>query len=152
MKLTHALAALAAWEAGWWLRRRTLRSITFDLAKAEAIRLGRPLVVIGAPDGGVTSGYGCGDVTVDIQASACPVSIQADITKRIPLPDDSAVVFVSCVLEYVGDYEAAMRELCRVSGGHLHVVRVEPWTLTAFLYPGARRLVASTPGCAPALP
>lgn len=140
-KLLWTLAALGAWEGGWWLRRRSLRSSTFDEAKAQAKRLGRPLVVVGAPDGGVTSGYGCGDVTIDIVKSDCPNSIQADITKGIPLADDSAVVFVSCVLEYVGDYDAAMRELCRVSGGNLYVVRVEPWTLTAYFYPGAKRRV-----------
>ncbi len=131
----------AAWEGLWWADRRRKRKVVFDEARAEAVKLGRPLVVIGAPDGGVTSGYGCGDITIDIECSTCPQSIQADITKHIPLDDDSCVVFVSCVLEYVGDYHAAVDELLRVSGGHLHVVRVEPWTLTAFFYPGARRTV-----------
>lgn len=151
MKLSTLVGLVGAWEVGWWLRRRQQRSSMFDLAKKEAERLGRPLVVIGAPDGGVTSGYDCGDVTIDLQSSACPKSIQADITKRIPLDDDSAVVFVSCVLEYVGDYEAAMREICRVSGGHFYIVRVEPWTLTAYLYPGAKRTLAPLQAC-PVLP
>jgi SAM-dependent methyltransferase len=108
-------------------------------AAAKARQLGKPLLVIGAPDGGVTAGYGCGDVTIDLQESSCPVSIKADITKTLPFDDNSAVVFVSCVLEYVNDAEAAMRELRRVAGPNLYMVRVEPWTLTAYLYPGAQR-------------
>ena len=56
------------------------------------------------------------------------------------LANDSAVVFVSCVLEYVSDPEAALQELKRIAGSsaNLFVVFVEPWTLTAALYPGAR--------------
>jgi hypothetical protein len=52
---------------------------------------------------------------------------------------DSAVVYVSCVLEYVSDPEAALHELRRIAGTqeNLFMVFVEPWTLTAALYPGA---------------
>ena len=78
-------------------------------------------------------------MVIDIEPSACPNFVQADICKKIPLADNSAVIFVSCVLEYVSDVDAAMKELMRVSGGNLFVARVEPWTLTAYLYPGAQR-------------
>jgi len=66
----------------------------------------------------------------------------ADITKG-PIPDvadNSAVVFVSCVLEYVTDIKAALREISRIAGSadNVFVVTVQPWTLTARLYPGAR--------------
>jgi len=135
-------AAVAAWEAGWWLRRRMQRRSMFEAARAEARRLGKPLVVVGAPDGGVTAGYGCGDVTVDLAGSTCPRSIAADITKPLPFADDSVVVFVACVLEYVDDMPRAVAELTRISGGRMYVVRVEPWTLTAYLYPGARRTIS----------
>ncbi|MBK8265621.1 MAG: hypothetical protein IPK80_30365 [Nannocystis sp.] len=72
----------------------------------------------------------------------CPVTIVADITGG-PIPgiaDDSAVVFVSCVLEYVQDLNAALAEIARIAGSaeNLFVVNVQPWTLTARLYPGAR--------------
>jgi hypothetical protein len=146
--LSSVLAAGAAWELGWWWRRRSLRATTYERAASEAKRLGRPLVVVGAPDGGVTSGYGCGDVTVDIvRSESCPNPLVADITKPLPFKDDSVVIFVSCVLEYVEDSEVALRELCRVSGGHLFVVRVEPWTLTALFYPGAKRAFPRAPSC-----
>lgn len=133
------VAALGAWEAGWWLRRRVRRTSQFARAQAEATALGRPLVVIGAPDGGITSGYGCGDVTVDISGSVCPNTIVADVTKTLPFSDDSVVVFCSCVLEYVADPDSAIAEIERISGGHVHWVGVEPWTLTALYVDGARR-------------
>ena len=128
------------WELGWWAVRRQRRTDQYALAEAHARAIGRPLLVIGAPDGGVTAGYGCGDLVVDLAASrACPCSVVADITDRIPVADDSVVVFCSCVLEYVDDHAAALAEIGRVSGGHAFFVGVEPWTLTAYLYPGARR-------------
>jgi hypothetical protein len=135
------VGALGGWELLWWARRRHQRAKLFAVARGEADRLGRQLVVVGSPDRGATSGYGCGDLTIDIGPSSCPNALVADIGKRLPLEDDSVVVFVACVLEYVEDYEASLAELRRVSGGHLYVVRVEPWTLTAYLYPGARRTV-----------
>jgi len=88
---------------------------------------------------GPTTGPGAGDLVVDIAPSECPNSIVADICAGIPLADDCCVVYVSCVLEYVDDLQAACREIERVSGGNVFVTRVEPWTLTAYLYPGARR-------------
>lgn len=133
--------SLLAWEGTWWLVRRAKRTATYQNAQNRATQLGRPLVVVGAPDAAVTAGYGCGDITVDLQASTCPRSIQADITKPLPFADNSAVVAVFCVLEYVNDLNAAMREILRVAGSadNLFIVSVEPWTLTAYLYPGARR-------------
>jgi hypothetical protein len=130
---------LAAWEAAWWARRRVRRSTIYEQARAAANELGRPLVVIGAPDGGVTAGYGCGDVTFDLAPSSCPNAMRVDVTKRTPLADNSCVVFCSCVLEYVHDVDAALAEIRRISGGHAFFVGVPPWTLTAYLYPGAKR-------------
>lgn len=135
----NLLAGLALWEGFWWARRRSRRAEMFAAAQRRARELGRPLVVVGAPDGGVTAGYPCGDYTVDLGPSSCPNAVRADITKRLPFADDSAVVVVMCVLEYVDDAAAALRELRRVAGRNLFVVRVEPWTLTSVLYPGAKR-------------
>jgi len=140
------LGIAGAWDFCWWVRRRFVRTNTYKQAYLMAGKLNRPLVVVGAPDGGVTAGYGCGDIVVDIKETAlCPISIKADITKKLPMKDDSAVVFVSCVLEYVDDLDAAMCELLRVAGSRdkLFIVRVEPWTATAYLYPGAKRVITS---------
>jgi hypothetical protein len=123
------------------------RTAAFKLAIERASALGRRLIVIGDPDAGMHTrllrAYGCGDVCVDLNGCpACPVTVVADITKG-PIPDvadDSAVVFVSCVLEYVSDVNAALREIARIAGSpqNVFVVTVQPWTLTARLYPGAR--------------
>lgn len=90
----------------------------------------------------MTAGYGCGDITIDLAPSKCPNSIQADITQPLSIADDSVVVVVMCVLEYVSDVNAALAEINRISGGNLFVVRVEPWTLTSVLYPGAKRTLS----------
>ncbi len=123
------------------------RTTAFKLAVERAAALDRRLVVIGDPDAGMHTrllrAYGCGDVCVDLNGCPkCPVTVVADITKG-PIPDiadNSAVVFVSCVLEYVADVDAALREISRVAGSadNVFVVTVQPWTLTARLYPGAR--------------
>ena len=72
----------------------------------------------------------------------CRVMQAVDLTAwQVPgVADDTTVVFVSCVLEYVSDPEAALREMQRMAGSHenLFIVFVAPWTLTAALYPGAR--------------
>jgi hypothetical protein len=132
--------ALAAWESAWWVRRRLRRTAVYNQAKMHAASINRPLVVIGAPDSGITSGYGCGDLTLDIAPTQCPNAMTVDVTKPIPLPDDCCVVFCSCVLEYVDDHVAAINEIQRISGGHAFFVGVEPWSfLTAHFYPGAKR-------------
>lgn len=121
------------------------RKQLFAAAQRRATQLGRPLLVVGDPDAGlhtrITRAYPCGDVCVDLHGCpACPVQHVADLTKdRLPFDDDSAVVFVACVLEYVRDFEAALAELARVAGepGNLFLVTVQPWTVTATLYPGA---------------
>jgi hypothetical protein len=138
---TKIALGVAAWETFWWMRRRSVRRDAYLYSLQFARTIGKPLVVVGAPDMGMTQGPGCGDITVDLGKSACPNFIQADITKNIPLADDSAVVLVLCTLEYVNDYPAAMRELKRVAGKNLFVVRVEPWTLAAYLYPGRQRVL-----------
>ncbi|WP_434420173.1 hypothetical protein [Nannocystis pusilla] len=123
------------------------RTAAFQAATERAEVLGRRLVVIGDPDAGMHTrlmrAYGCGDVCVDLNGcSRCPVTVVADIPKGpiADIADDSAVVFVSCVLEYVPDLNAALAEISRVAGSadNVFVVTVQPWTLTARLYPGAR--------------
>lgn len=142
-----ALGGLALAEGASALQRWRVRREVYDQAARRAAALHRPLVVVGDPDAGAHTrlyrAYGCGDLCVDINGCPlCPVVQIADIAAR-PVPGvaaDSAVVFMSCVLEYVDDAEAAVRELLRMAGSpeNLFTVSVQPWTLTATLYPGAR--------------
>ncbi len=139
------LAYVALVEGCAALIRFRERSLAFRTAAERADALGRRLIVIGDPDAGfhtrLMRAYGCGDVCVDMNGCPrCPVTVVADITKKIPgVDDDSAVVFISCVLEYVVDLNAALTEILRIAGSHdnIFLVFVQPWTLTARLYPGA---------------
>lgn len=139
--------AAAVIEAGLAAQRWNARKVGYIAAAKRAGELGRPLVVIGDPDAGAHTrlmrAYGCGDLCVDLRGCPQCLAVQpADITKG-PVPgvaDDSAVVFVSCVLEYVSDVKAAVAEILRMAGdrSNVFVVLVQPWTFTAWLYPGAR--------------
>ena len=109
--------------------------------------LGRPLVVVGDPDAGahtrLVRAYDCGDLCIDLHGCPkCRIMQAADLTAGpVPgIPDNSAVVYVSCVLEYVTDPESALGELQRMAGSpeNMFIVFVEPWSVTAVLYPGAK--------------
>lgn len=141
------LGGALAVETGLAFRRFETRRRVYQAAARRGAELGRPLVVIGDPDAGahtrLVRAYGCGDLCIDLHGCPqCRVMQAADLTQG-PVPgvaDDSAVVYVSCVLEYVTDPAAALRELIRMAGApeNLFLVFVEPLSLTAALYPGAR--------------
>ena len=142
-----ALGGAILAEGGAALHRFEHRRRLFEAAARRAAELGRPLVVVGDPDAGahtrLVRAYGCGDLCLDLRGCPmCRVMQAVDLTAgQVPgVADDTTVVFVSCVLEYVSDPEAALREMQRMAGSHenLFIVFVEPWTLTAALYPGAR--------------
>jgi len=129
------------------LRRFEVRRRRYEAAVGRASELGRPLVVVGDPDAGAHTrllrAYGCGDLCVDLRGCPrCEVMQAVDLTQGTleGVANDSAVVYVSCVLEYVVDPEAVLRELYRMAGSpeNLFLVLVEPYSLTAALYPGAR--------------
>lgn len=143
--LLPTLTAAVLFEGVTGLYRYGERARLFKQAQARALELRKPLVVIGAPNaGGLTavigSPYGCGDLCVDLHGCPeCGRQVAVDITKDpIPLPQDSAVVFVSCVLEYVDDINAAWAELKRVGGANVFVAIVGGGTLTSYAFPGAK--------------
>jgi hypothetical protein len=141
------LATAATAEAVFAWRRFEARRRAFAAAVRRASEIKRPLFVVGDPDAGAHTrlmrAYGCGDLCIDVNGCPrCEFHLAADLT-RGPIPgvaDDSAVVFVSCVFEYVDDVAAALGEARRIAGAdeNLLVVTVQPWTFTAALYPGAR--------------
>lgn len=134
------------------LVRHANRQRLFAAAQARALALNRPLVVVGDPNGGVWSrvfpAYGCGDVCVDLHGCpACARQLRADLTQRVNLADDSGVVFVSCVFEYIEDLPAAWAEVMRIAGTaeNVFVVKVQPGTLSSILVPGAKWTIVSAP-------
>lgn len=143
------LAGIVALEGATTLRRLQLRARAYQRAVARSRSLGLPLVVIGCPDTGVATRvspvYGCGDLTVDLAACrSCPRAVQLDLsTQHIPLADHSAVVFESCVLEYVPDAQAAWAEIVRIARSPVDIftARVEPHSIAAAWYPGARWMI-----------
>lgn len=143
--------ALALWELYLALGpRRVRRRQQYERALLRARETGKPLVVLGAPGTGAVNrtlgpDYGCGDLCIDlVGCEGCATSAAGPAELVLPeLEADSAVVFVSCTLEYVDDVDRVWSELQRVSGGDLYLVTVEPVSLTAWLYPGARRIIGS---------
>lgn len=131
--------------------RRWRRREVFAQAQARARELGKPLVVVGAPSGGfvniLSTDYGCGDLCVDLEGcEGCERAAAGRAEDVLPfIPDGSAVVFVSCTLEYVDDVDLVWRELRRIAGTDVFVVGVEPWSLTAFFFPGAQRRLLAVP-------
>lgn len=141
------LGGALAVETGLALRRFETRRRVYEAAARRAVELGRPLVVVGDPDAGahtrLVRAYGCGDLCIDLRGCpGCRVMEAADLTQGpvLGVADDSAVVYVSCVLEYVADPTAALWELYRMAGSpeNLFLVFVDRRSLTAALYPGAR--------------
>jgi hypothetical protein len=122
------------------------------MAQKRSSQTGKPLVVIGDPDAGTVNSkigrdYDCGNFCVDLYGcKACPNQVAADLLAWLKeQPDNSAVLFVSAVLEYIQSMNGIPRELYRVSGGDLFVVTVEPFSYTAFFYQGAKRQFFSAP-------
>lgn len=148
-----AASALGILEHKGWNDRIESRKELFRQAANRAKLLSRPLIVLGDPMGGVTHGYyGGGDVCMDLNGcKGHPRSIAQDASKPWPLATDSAVVFSSCVLEYVPDIQSAYFEMTRVAGStdNVFIVYVQPWTLTATVYPGARWRIMSAPPFGP---
>lgn len=141
--LAKFLVGAAAWEGSLAMLRFADRRKKYAIASARARQLGKPLVVIGDPDSGSHTrfmrAYGCGDLCLDLNGCPkCPNQWAVDITKQIPVQTGSAVVFVSCVLEYVNDLPAAWKELRRIAGEELYVTTVQPWSFTGKFFPGAK--------------
>jgi hypothetical protein len=133
------------------LRRQQRRDV-FNAAVAAVNRTQKSLIVVGSPDRNLINtlvgrDYDCGDLCIDERGCPkCAVQAVGDLLTVLPmLPSNSAVIFVADRLEYVDNMPAVLAELQRVSGGDLFIVRVEPWTLTAFLYPGAKRRIFKAP-------
>lgn len=143
-------AITGAVEGVAFLGRLITRQDYWNRARARANDLQRPLVVVGAPSGGLVGNYECGDLCVDLQGCEECGAKPSDVQRvgGIPLGKDSAVVFVSYTLEYCDDIDAAWREVERVGGStdNIFVAHVQPWaTWTHVFYPGSKWMVLEAP-------
>jgi SAM-dependent methyltransferase len=135
--------------------RRGMHQRARDLADV----LDRPLIVVGARSGGGgglrTTGnlsqYSCGDVCGCVDLAGCTdcKSVGRDVCVygSIPVEDDSSVVFVSHVLEYVDDPDRAWAEITRVAGSpeRVYVSRNQPWATWTRVATGARWMIDNAP-------
>jgi len=129
------LLTIAAWEVFWFAMGHVDRRKLYRKARAAADASGRPLLVVGTPDGM----YPCGDVTVDIRDSGeCPDFRRVVLgDEPLPFPDGYfGAVFVSHVVEHTCRPDAAMAELQRVSGGRVFNSYARPWRLATWYLSG----------------
>jgi len=135
--------AVAETAATWtrWEQRRRL----FQAADERARQLGRPLLVVLPRKEGWFSRsmrlFEYGARYPDIfRADDAPVIYADTLARGVAARDNSAVLYVACVLEYVADLRRSMDEIMRIAGEseNIYIVTVQPWTLTAALHPSAR--------------
>ncbi len=144
MNIVAVVAVVVAlWELLVACHRKIRRRVLFQEAKTKSIQTGKPLIVIGDPDNGAFSkftgrDYGEGDITIDITGCpGCTTGVKARAEDMLPgLDDNSCVIFISCVLEYVDDIKSLSRDIPRASGGDYYIVNVEPYCLSAYYYFG----------------
>jgi hypothetical protein len=131
------------------IERQCNRNLYYKRAYKLSKKLNKPLMVIGDPYNGRASkvlgkNYGCGDICLDL--TGCPKCVNSSkgyLEDTLPaFPDNSHVIFVSCVLEYVDDVELVYDQLKRISGGDMYVVTVQPndYFIHMF-YKGAKRRI-----------
>ena len=140
--------------------RQKQRNNIYKMAEARSKEINKPLVVIGDPHNGYGSkfynkfmvGYGCGDVTIDLTGCPqCPNGVKMDIYEYLKTQDDnSQVIFISCVLEYIDNIEDVVKELYRVAGkDNLFIVTVKKLSLAAHIYQesnyGAKHIIKAPP-------
>lgn len=104
--------------------------------------MNKPLMVVGDPRTGTARNtatviaemdrYGYGDVCVDL--TGCPFAPpstrkhKGDLLQFLnELGDDTHVIFISEVLEYLDNIDVVINALYRVSGGHLYIVKCGLW-------------------------
>lgn len=156
----HPLIVPLGAEAFAYALRGDRRKSHFAMARRRADRLGRPLVTVGAPGGGLTGGYTCGNANgqrglpcVDLYGCSACGAPPTDLTLpgAIRSRDNGCVVFSSCVMELVPDIDAAWRETLRAAGSaeNVFVVHIEPWAHAAWMYPGTRWRIEQAPPVGP---
>ena len=124
--------------------RQNERSRIFKMAEKQSQKIGKSLLVVGDPYNGIGSrfynnfieGYGCGNITIDLTGCPmCPNGVKSDIYSYLKEQDDnSMVIFISCVLEYVDNIDDVIKEIYRVASNNIFIVTVNEYSLSAYFY------------------
>jgi len=132
--------------------RRDYRRAVFEEARRRATELGRPLLVLGNPDGGLVNRllgrqWQCGDVCVDPQGCGiCGDWVQGRPEEVLRELDSNAyVVFDPGAFAFADVGSDFVNQLARVSGGEVFMADAGPWTMTAFLEPRRKRRLLKAP-------
>lgn len=146
------LAPLAGYELALQLREEADRWEAWELARATADRVGRPLLNVGCPRR-YPGKYPCGDVCLDndpwrLAVCRSPRPTLGDV-RRIPFPAGYfGAALCSHVLEHlpsVADAERALAELRRVADGRVVLCWPSRYSLAANLHPDHRLWVEPLP-------
>jgi len=125
------------------ISRQKMRESSYNKALQVSKIAKKPLMVVGDPLGGKASqfygpAYGCGDLCVDIAGcQTCRNNYKADILDVLKKEEDNSyVIYISFVLEYVDNIDETIEELYRVAGKneHIFINAVQPYSLTAYFY------------------
>ena len=130
------LPLIACWEVGCALYEKRERLAMYRKALAASKRSGKPMLVVGEPDGEYPCPPAPG-VVVDLRpSSACKRHVRVSV-ERMPMFHDKqfGAAFVSHVIEHVEHPAIALRELDRVAD-QVFVSYPRPWRLTTWLIPG----------------
>ena len=107
--------------------RYTIYNKAYNLSR----KLNKPLLVIGDPNNGFMGkylklSYPCGDLCLDIVGcKKCKNYIQGDALLELKkMPNNSYIIFESCVLESIEDNKSVIDEINRVSGNKYFQVRI----------------------------
>lgn len=140
-----------------WSVRTYKKNVYYESARKHADQIGKPLLVIGNPDGGHTdqvfgASHGGGDICVDITDR--PTNKTKNYKCKAhellrTIPSNSCVVYSSMVLEYVGkkDLDETVKHLLRVVGcvENLFLVNIQWYSLAPFIYKGIHRVITRMP-------
>lgn len=132
-------------EIGQSYYRNYCRSYYYKMAANHALKIDKPLIVIGDPHNGLGAkfhgpAYGPGNFTIDISGCSkgiCEDVMERDIVDSLKVFEDgSCVVFVSCVLEYVEKIDEAIKEIKRVAGSsdNIFIVTVGTSSYSSYYY------------------
>lgn len=150
--LLGVVSALGIWQGIVEYKQNIERQSKYEMARASANFVGKPLLVVGGPYGEyifrhifkIPASHGYGDVCLDINPQACQENpddnqqVIADV-KKIPFSDRYfGAAFASHVLEHlptIADAERAINELYRVADA-VFIASPSKFSVGGWLVPG----------------
>ena len=141
-KISKILIIVVLFEIISSIIRSFRRKLNYKLALQQSKKMEKKLLVVGDPNNGGWSSvigkeYDCGDVCTDlVGCKRCPNQIQGDLLDVLKtFPDNSVVIFESCVFEYVPKLNEIKKEIKRVSNNDIYSARIGPTLMYLWYFP-----------------